>query len=200
MKICVLGSGSRGNCIYVESGGAAIIIDQGFSHVEMARRMEAAGLDVERIRAVFTSHEHDDHMRGVGVTARKLDIPVYGTAGTLKCKSGLFNGGEQIIAIESGTRLRFGPLEVLPYSIPHDATEPVQYCIVAGRRKVGIATDLGFVSHLVHENLSGSDFMIIEANHDVEMLQKGSYPWHLKQRIMSRMGHLSNKNAAEVDL
>lgn len=198
MRICLLGSGSRGNCVYVESKGAAVLIDQGFSHAEMARRMEIAGLDVSCIRAVFTTHEHDDHIRGVGITARKLDIPVYGTAGTLNSKRGLFTGGEKIITIESGAPIRFGALDMLPYSIPHDAAEPVQYCISSGRKKIGIATDLGFVSTLVQECLTGSDLIVLEANHDVDMLRKGSYPWQLKQRIMSRMGHLSNMNAAQV--
>ncbi|MBN1291120.1 MAG: MBL fold metallo-hydrolase [Candidatus Latescibacteria bacterium] len=198
MKICVLGSGSKGNCIYVESHGTAVLIDQGFSHKKIDERLESRGLDTSKIKALFITHEHDDHVRGVGITARKLDIPVYGTAGTLDAKRNLFNGDQELIPVESGIIVKVGSLELLPFSVSHDAVDPVQFCIHSGKKKTGIATDLGFVSTLVEQRLRESDIIIIESNHDVDMLKNGSYPWELKQRIMGRKGHLSNRNAADI--
>ena len=198
MKICLLGSGSRGNSIYFEHRRDALLIDQGFSHKQAVERLASRGLDTSKIRAIFVSHEHNDHMRGVGISARKLGVPVYGTPGTFTSCRKLFNGEEKQVPIESGEAVRIGEMEVLPFSVSHDALDPVQFSISAGKKKVAIATDLGFVSTLVEERLRNADLVIVEANHDVEMLKKGSYPWELKQRIMSRKGHLSNRNAAEL--
>ncbi|MFC1692837.1 MBL fold metallo-hydrolase [Candidatus Latescibacterota bacterium] len=201
MKICILGSGSKGNAIYLESRGTALLIDQGFSHTEMKKRLESRGLDEGKIKGIIVSHEHIDHMKGVGITARKLDVPVYGTSGTLNGKAKIFNDGEDgetLVPIESGVLLKLDPFEILPFSVSHDANEPVQFCINSGKKKVTTATDLGFVSTLVEQCLKNSDLVVIEANHDVNMLRNGPYSWELKQRIMSRMGHLSNRNAAET--
>lgn len=197
MKICLLGSGSKGNCLYIESHGAAVIIDQGFSHIEVMSRLASRGLDEGRIRAILLTHEHDDHIRGAGITARKLGIPVYATPGTLSGRKNIFTGDESLVPIESGRSFIIGALEIHPFSVSHDARDPVQYCISSGKTKVSVATDLGFVSTLVEQRIRGSHLVIIEANHDVDMLKKGSYPWPLKQRILSRTGHLSNRNAAE---
>ncbi len=198
MKFCMLGSGSRGNAVYIESRGAAILVDQGFSHRELDKRMAERGIDPGKIRAILVTHEHGDHLRGVGVTARKLSLPVYGTAGTIQAKDRIFNGTEDIIAIEGGAPFSIGVFDILPYSVSHDAAEPVQYCITAGKCRLAIATDLGFASNLVNQSIKGSNAVILESNHDVQMLRNGAYSWQLKQRIMSRMGHLSNKNAAEL--
>ena len=198
MKVCVLGSGSRGNCIYVESGGSAILVDQGFPHRRIDRRMAERGIDPARIGAVLVTHEHHDHMRGVGITARKLGIPVYATAATIKNSRRHLGRVDSVILVESGAPFTVGPFEVLPFAVSHDAADPVQYRIGAGKRTVAIATDLGFISTLVTQCLSNADLVIIEANHDVGMLRSGSYPWPLKQRIMGRTGHLSNVNAADL--
>ena len=198
MRFCLLGSGSKGNSIYIESRSTAIIIDQGFSHKDLNRRLEVRGLEASSISGILVTHEHQDHIRGVGITARKLNIPVYATAGTLNRKRSIFNGGELLNPIESGEPFSLGPFEILPYRVSHDAEDPVQYCIRTGKKKISVATDLGFVSTLVEQCLQDSDLVVVEANHDVDMLKKGSYPWHLKQRIMSRVGHLSNKNAADI--
>lgn len=198
MEVCILGSGSRGNCVYVEHRGAAIIIDQGFSHREIVSRLQSRDLDVSRIKGILVSHEHTDHMAGVGVTARKLGVPVFATRGTFAGKKDIFSGNEQRVFIEGGTPLVIGAMEILPFTISHDANEPVQYSIHAGKKKLSVATDLGFVSTLVEQSLQDSDLVIIESNHDVEMLKRGPYTWELKQRILSRTGHLSNRNAAEL--
>lgn len=198
MKICVLGSGSKGNAVYIESKGKAILIDQGFSHKEMDKRLNMRGLDPGKIIAILITHEHEDHIRGVGISARKLRLPVYGTAGSLTTKKNIFNGGEDRITIESGDPFTLGPFDILPFQVSHDAKEPCQYSVSSGSSKISIATDLGFVSTLVEQCISGSQLVVIEANHDVEMLKTGPYPWELKQRVMSRIGHLSNRNAAEI--
>ena len=198
MKVCLLGSGSKGNCIYVESRGSAVLIDQGFSHSQIVERLESRGLDTSKIKGILLTHEHDDHIKGVGITARKLDVPVYATPGTLEAKGNIFNSDETLVPIEGGVPFKIGCLEILPFSVSHDAADPVQFCVFAGGKKAAIATDLGFVSTLVEQRLRDSHIVIIEANHDLHMLKTGSYPWQLKQRIMSRVGHLSNRNAAEL--
>jgi len=198
VRICLLGSASKGNALYIEHRGEAILIDQGFSLRELKSRFESRSLDISRITGIIVTHEHSDHINGVGIAARSLGIPVYGTPGTLTVKKNIFNGGERIVPIESGEPFKVGPFEILPYKVSHDAADPVQYVIRSGRRKIAVATDLGFVSKLVEECLRDSEFVVLEANHDVDMLKKGPYPWELKQRIMSRVGHLSNRNAAEI--
>ena len=198
MRICLLGSGSGGNSTYIESRGAALLIDQGFSFREIQKRLESRELDPSAIMGILVTHEHVDHISGVGITARKLNVPVYGTPGTLNGKKNIFNGNEQLIPIESGEPFTISPFEILPFRVSHDSVDPVQFCVQAGRKKIAMATDLGFVSTLVEQVIKDSDLVVIEANHDVEMLKKGTYPWYLKQRIMSKTGHLSNRNAAET--
>ncbi|MFC1574146.1 MBL fold metallo-hydrolase [Candidatus Latescibacterota bacterium] len=198
MKVCILGSGSKGNSIYIESRNTAVLIDQGFSHKQLKERLDSRGIDQSKIQAILVTHEHDDHIKGVGISARKLDIPVYGTTGTLGTKKNIFSGDEHVLPVESGTSFTIGALEILPFTVSHDAVDPVQFCVLSGKKKFATATDLGFVSKLVEERLRDSDIVVVEANHDVDMLKNGSYPWELKQRIMSRFGHLSNRNAAEL--
>lgn len=198
MEICVLGSGSKGNCLYIAHRGAAIIVDQGFSHRELAARMCARGLEPSRVRAILLTHEHTDHIAGVGVTARKLGVPVYATRGTFAAKREIFTGGETRTIIEGGVPFTLDGMGITPFTVSHDANEPVQYTVTAGKRKLAVATDLGFVSTLVEHSLRDSDLVVIESNHDVEMLKRGPYTWELKQRILGRTGHLSNRNAAEL--
>ena len=198
MKLCVLASGSKGNAIYIESRGAALIIDQGLTHKQLLVRLDRRGLDPSRVQAILVSHEHSDHVSGVGVSARQLKIPVYATAGSLSKMGNLFNGTEEVLTVESGVGVTIGPFSVLPYTVPHDAIEPVQYCISVGRKRAAIATDIGFASTLVTERIKDVDILVIESNYDTDMLKKGSYPWQLKQRIMGKTGHLSNRNASEL--
>ncbi|MFC1541812.1 MBL fold metallo-hydrolase [Candidatus Latescibacterota bacterium] len=198
MKICLLASGSKGNSMYIESHDTALIIDQGISHKELIKRMTSRGLDSEKIKAILVTHEHSDHIRGVGISSRCLGIPVYATIGSLSKMDSIFNGSEQVIPIESGITFNIGSMEIHPFNISHDAEDPVQYCILAGKKKISVVTDIGFMSTLVTERIKNSDLLVIEANHDVEMLLTGSYPWQLKQRVKGRTGHLSNRNAAET--
>lgn len=198
MRVCVLASGSKGNAIYIEHRGRAIVVDQGLSMAELKRRMLLRDIDISTVCGILVSHEHRDHIAGVGVTARSLGIPVYATAGSFERMTSIFNGGEERIVIESGTPFSTDGFDIHPYSISHDAADPVQYVIAAGRKRLAVATDVGFISTLVTERLRDADLIILESNYDLDMLKKGSYPWQLKQRIMGKQGHLSNRNAAEL--
>lgn len=199
MRIVVLGSGSRGNAVVVESGSHRLLVDAGFSCRELERRLAAVGLDLAAgFDAVLLTHEHGDHIRGVERVARRHRLPVYATAGTLEA----IPLGEEVAAsavrIASGERSEVGGFEVEPFAIPHDAREPVGLVIEdsAGRR-LGLVADLGSRSRLAWGRLMELDVLLLEANHDLEMLRNGPYPWALKQRIAGRHGHLSNREAAE---
>ena len=198
MKICILASGSSGNSIYIESHETALIIDQGISHKELKNRMLSRGLDQKKIKGILVTHEHNDHICGVGITSRELGVPIYATSGSFGKMDKILLGDEQLIIIEGGVPFKIGPMEIQPFSISHDALDPVQFCIMSGRKKIAIATDLGFVSTLVAQRIKDSDLIVIEANYDAEMLRKGSYSWELKQRINGKKGHLSNRNAADI--
>ena len=198
MKICIFASGSKGNSIYIESRGVALIIDQGLSLKELKKRMMLRGLDERKIKGILVTHEHNDHASGVGVTSRNLGLPIYATSGSLSKMERVLNGNEQLITIEGGVPFKIGPMEIQPYGVSHDSLEPVQYCVMSGKKKIAIATDIGFVSTLVVERIKGSDLLVIESNYDGDMLKNGSYPWALKQRIIGREGHLSNRNASEI--
>jgi len=198
VKICVLASGSSGNSIYIESHGTALIVDQGISHKELMKRMSCRELNQKKIKGILVTHEHNDHIYGVGITSRKLGVPIYATSGSFGKMDKILRGNEQLIIIEGGTPFKIGSMEIQPFSVSHDAIDPVQFCIMSGRKKVAIATDLGFVSTLVAQRIKDSDLIVIEANYDAEMLRKGSYSWELKQRIKGKKGHLSNRNAADI--
>ncbi len=198
MRVCVLASGSLGNSIYIEGGDTAILVDAGLSLRETSRRLSSIGASVERISAVLLSHEHSDHIRGIGVLARSLRAPIYANIGTAEALSCTLNGNERVEHFETGKGFTLNGLYIHPFSVPHDAADPVQFCITDGRSKVGIVTDLGYVTRLVMESIKGVNLVIIEANHDTEMLLNGPYPWELKRRIMGKFGHLSNTESAET--
>lgn len=156
------------------------------------------GIDERKIKGIIVSHEHHDHISGVGITARKLGVPIYTTEGSLKKIRDKLNGSEKLVPIEGGVPFKIDTMEIQPFSVSHDSEDPVQFCILYGRKKIAVATDLGFVSLLVSERLKGCDLVVIEANYDMEMLTKGPYSWELKKRIEGNKGHLSNRNAAET--
>lgn len=194
ITINVLASGSKGNAVYLESGGRAVLIDAGLSARELVRRMGLVAVDPHRIEAILVTHEHTDHNRGVRALARRLKIPVHGTAGTLAATDLSADVISHVVKCgEAGT---VGPFTIQPFSTPHDAADPVGYIVEQNGIKVGIATDLGYCTGLVQERLAGADAVIVESNHDEKMLMEGPYPWFLKQRVRSRTGHLSNDAAA----
>ena len=191
LAICVLASGSKGNATYVSDGETAILIDAGLSGIELNRRLTSRGLSADQLDAIIVTHEHTDHIRGVGVLSRRYKLPVYINPKTQKAAHQL---GElhAIQPFECGATFHINNLAIHPFSISHDAKDPTAFTINQNGSTVAIATDLGIVTSLVKEHLKRCDLLILEANHDPEMLETGPYPWPLKQRISSRIGHLSN--------
>jgi phosphoribosyl 1,2-cyclic phosphodiesterase len=195
--ICPLASGSRGNAVLVSTPDTAVLVDAGLSGVELERRMAAVGQDPARLSAIVVTHEHTDHVKGVGVLGRRFNIPVYITPATHRACSGL-GTIPGLIYFECGTRFQIQDLAVTPFSISHDACDPAGLTLTWQNRKIGIATDLGVVTNLVRNHLAGCSLLYLESNHDPDMLINGPYPWHLKQRIQSRTGHLSNTDAGTL--
>ena len=192
-----MSSGSRGNCIYLESSSAKIIIDCGLNVKELRRRLSSIGRTPEELDAVFLTHEHSDHIVGVGPLVRKHEIPLYATKGTVQAGEKL--GRIPIFRpIRAGETIRVDSLEIEPYNTSHDARESVAYVIRCQNRKLGHATDMGMITHETREKLKNSHVLLVESNHDVEMLDVGPYPWPVKQRIKSALGHLSNEACGDL--
>jgi phosphoribosyl 1,2-cyclic phosphodiesterase len=192
----LLGSGSSGNTTLVSDGTTHILVDIGLSGRETARRLREYGLAPEKISAIVVSHEHGDHCRGVGPFVKSLDIPVFMTRSALD-GSGMKLDSRKHQAIRSGERFDVYGFVFTSFSVPHDAIDPLGFSIEKDGIKIAIVLDLGYVSNLVHERLKGCDAIVLESNHDVQMLKVGPYPWALKQRVMSRRGHLSNDSVAK---
>ncbi len=189
--VCVLGSGSRGNALFVSDGATSLLVDAGLSARDTARRLASRGLALEGIQALLLTHEHSDHTRGVERLVRRRRMPVYLTAGTWKAAPELRDLPE-VFPIACGRPLRIGTLTVEPFAVSHDAREPAGFAITAAAGRVGIATDLGCATDEVREHLRGCRLLVLEANHDPEMLRAGPYPPFLKQRIAGGRGHLAN--------
>lgn len=196
LSLCVLASGSRGNATYISDGRTAILVDAGLSGKEIQRRMAARGLDPQALDAIVVSHEHADHIQGVGVLSRRFGLTVHINERTHQASR---NGLGRLTAVSPfvcGEGFAIGTLAVHPFSISHDAEDPAGFTISSNGIKVGLATDLGVVTSVVRTHLAACDILVLEANHDDRMLIDGPYPWPLKQRIRSRSGHLSNDDAA----
>ena len=196
MRFSVLGSGSRGNSVYIESGRTGILIDAGFSGKEIATRLQSIGRDLARVHALCITHEHNDHICGVGVLSRSCKIPTYINGGT-------FAAGEKKIGrlamckeFATGDILQIGDLEVRSFRISHDTADPVGYVVSDGKSSIGYCTDTGKVSHLIGQRLARCNGLILEFNHNLQMLKNGPYPLPLQQRVRSSRGHLCNEDAA----
>ncbi|HXW93728.1 MAG TPA: MBL fold metallo-hydrolase [Terriglobales bacterium] len=204
VSVSVLASGSRGNTAIVESSSTRILVDAGISCRETFKRVRALGGDPHSLSAIVITHEHADHVYGLGALARSLKVPIFMTGATHQAwvRSVRDATGEppEVPKIEvffPGRGFRIGDIEVRPFTIPHDAADPVGFALRAEGVKIGFVTDLGYVPASVCDHLRGSDVLILESNHDLEMLRGGPYPWSVKQRVMSRVGHLSNDKLAE---
>lgn len=197
LRVVVLGSGSGGNAVVLESGKQRLLIDAGFSCRELERRMRACGFDPKTLNAVVLTHEHEDHCRGVDLLCRRYELPVLATAGTLEGLVLSEKARKLSRTFRSGQICEVAGFAIEAFQIPHDAREPVGLVVEdpAGRR-LGLAADLGSRSRLAWGRLSNLDILILETNHDLEMLRNGPYPWSLKQRVAGRHGHLSNEDAA----
>ncbi|MEE4359355.1 MAG: MBL fold metallo-hydrolase [Desulfococcaceae bacterium] len=195
-RVCALASGSRGNAVYVSDGNTNILIDAGLSGAEMQRRLISRNLSAENLDAIVVSHEHSDHIHGVGVLSRRYSLPVYMSRKTEAAGAGKMGKLSDVRYFECGKKFSVGSLDFRPFSTSHDAGDPAGFCI--GEKKIGIATDLGIPTQVVREHLRGCALVMLEANHDPEMLMKGPYPWYLKQRVRSRTGHLSNMQSSAL--
>jgi len=198
MRLIVLGSGSSGNVLYVESGDTSVLIDLGLSAKETARRMVEFGLDPTKLSAIVITHEHSDHMKGVRVFSTTAEVPIYMSRVTrLECKfpsdGATMPWGE---TIESSEPFQVGSLEFYPFTIPHDGADTFAFTVQSAGVKIGAVTDCGYITQLMAERLRGSNLVMIESNHDRDMLKVGPYPWSVKQRIASNVGHLSNDETA----
>ena len=197
-QFCLLGSGSSGNAALVASDSARILIDNGFSLKQLKARMAMLGESVARLDAVFVTHEHADHVRGVGVLARALNIPVFMTAGTRESLPITMGDIPNPVIFEAGDRIRMSDLEVASFSVPHDAADPVSFTVSCNGCKVGFATDFGKPSQLIKTRLAGANALVIESNYCPDMLRMGHYPPQVQQRIRSRIGHLSNQDMCSL--
>jgi phosphoribosyl 1,2-cyclic phosphodiesterase len=200
----MLASGSRGNCAVVSSACTKILVDAGISCRETFKRLKTLGEDPHSLAAIVITHEHSDHVYGLATLAKKLRIPVFMTGAThqawaraMRNENGERPKLEKFEPFEAGHRFQVGDIEVRPFTIPHDAADPVGFSFSAEGAKVGFVTDLGCLQANVKDNLKRCDVLVIESNHDLETLRVGPYPWSVKQRVMSRVGHLSNLALAD---
>lgn len=202
LKFCSLASGSSGNCQWISSDRTAVLLDAGLSGKYIQAAVSSLSEDMEKAKGILVTHEHIDHMKSIGVMMRRYGLQLYANQGTfeaIESKIGKYEPS-QVTIFENNRSFEIDDLTVMPFGISHDAVDPVGYSFCHGNRKVSIATDLGTVDQRILAELMDADLLMIEANHDVEMLKVGPYPYHLKRRILSDIGHLSNDHAGEVAL
>jgi phosphoribosyl 1,2-cyclic phosphodiesterase len=204
VSVRVLASGSKGNCTMVSSSGTRVLVDAGLSCRELLKRLVACEHDPDCLDAILITHEHADHVGGLRVLARRLKIPIYLTGATYQAyQRSVRDANGNRVALErhecfaSGHAFQIGDITVTPFTIPHDAIDPVGFTFSSEGIKVGICTDLGYMPVSVRDHLRGCHVLMIESNHDLELLRGGPYPWSVKQRVMSRVGHLSNDALAD---
>lgn len=201
MKFCALASGSSGNCIYVEHKGTRVLVDAGISAKRIAEALGEIGIEPESIEAILITHDHSDHIQGAAVFSRKYGADLYATEGTLKficanCRAKPDNS--RLHNVNKNKTFDIGNIRIEPFPVLHDAIDPVGYALCGDDKRLGIATDLGTYDDLIVSRLMGANALYIEANHDVDMLMLGSYPYQIKCRINSDIGHLSNEVCAEL--
>lgn len=197
IRFALLGSGSEGNALIVQVGSTTLLMDCGFSVSEAVIRLARLGLQAEQLDGILVTHEHSDHIAGVARLARKFDIPVWMTHGTLRFQHSAFTD-ITVTEINPHSSLAIGDIKVQPFMVPHDAGEPVQYVFSDGAFRLGVLTDAGHVTPHIESTLSGCHALVLECNHDEQMLRNGRYPASLKQRVAGRFGHLNNEQAATL--
>lgn len=202
MRMCSIASGSSGNCIYVGSDDTHLLVDTGISKKRIEEGLKKLEIKGEELEGILITHEHSDHIQGLGVFSRKYGIPIYATPGTIKgimSYSGLGRMPEGLLhPIHTDEPFALGDVEVHPFAISHDANEPSGYRFENDGRSVAVATDLGKYDEYTVENLKNLDAVLLEANHDIHMLEVGGYPYYLKQRILGDKGHLSNELSGQL--
>jgi phosphoribosyl 1,2-cyclic phosphodiesterase len=199
IKLCVLASGSSGNCTFIGTGTTRILIDAGISAKKTVERLAEIGEKPEDLDAICVTHEHSDHISGIRVLQKKHDIPVYANAGTLDgIRSALKGVDVRCFQFTTGSAFTVGDISLEPFSVSHDAYEPVGFVLCTEGCTIGMATDIGIVTNLLREKLRTCDVVVIEANHEESMVHEAARPWSLKQRILSNQGHLSNHASARL--
>jgi phosphoribosyl 1,2-cyclic phosphodiesterase len=198
MQFASLGSGSEGNALLVAAGRTRVLMDCGFGLKDIAIRMARLGVSPEDLSGIVVTHEHGDHIGGVARLARKYNLPVWLTHGTLHSQYEDFADGVQLHEIDPHGVFAIGDIEMTPYPVPHDAAEPVQYVFSDGARRLGVLTDTGCSTAHIEHTLSGCHALVLECNHDSDMLMNGDYPYNLKLRVGGRLGHLNNRAAAGI--
>ena len=198
MRFASLGSGSQGNALLVESGGTRVLLDCGFGLSEIDSRLSRLGLEASSLNAILVTHEHGDHGGGVAKLASSFDIAVYLTRGTLSALGAEGRSIPRRVLIDPYTAFAIDGIEARPFPVPHDAREPVQFVLSDGAARLGVLTDTGQPTPHIAQSLSGVDALVLECNHDLDMLLSGPYPAHLKNRIAGRLGHLANAASAEL--
>lgn len=202
MDFCSIASGSSGNCVFAGTDHTGLLVDAGISARQVEKGLNSIGRTAREMDGVLITHEHSDHIKGVGVLARKYGLPIYGTEGTLRavknCSSLGVIDDSLFCEIRADEPFEVGDMEILPFSIPHDAADPVAYRMNSSGKSVAVVTDLGVYTDYIVNHLQDLDAVLLEANHDIHMLQVGSYPYYLKQRILGKRGHLSNENAGRL--
>jgi phosphoribosyl 1,2-cyclic phosphodiesterase len=200
IRICSLSSGSSGNCIYVGSESTGLLVDCGVSGKEILEGLKNIGVCNTAIRGILVTHEHSDHTKGLGVVSRKLNVPLYANSKTWEGFEGSIGAikSENIKVFDTGKEFNINEINIKSFTIPHDASDPVGFSFMEGNKKVCIATDMGYFSEEVKSNIKGSDMVLLESNHDIEMVKVSQYPYFLKRRILSDVGHLSNEAAGKA--
>ncbi len=199
VRVCVLGSGSRGNSTWIRTERTCLLVDAGLGRKETAARLSVVGEQLESCNAILVSHEHQDHISGLRSLALRVKAPIYISAVTrqvITWDSRLVASGA-LHLFTPGETFSIGDIEIHPFSIPHDAADPVAFTFEAEGFKAGVVTDLGYIPEVVKQRVRGCHCLVFESNHDLEMLKVGPYPWFVKQRVMSRHGHLSNLSTAK---
>ena len=196
MRFCVLGSGSKGNATFVESGRTRLLIDAGFSGKEIERRLAEIGVAPETLSAILITHEHGDHIKGAAILSRRFRLPVFINDATLAASGAVLDKLQLRQAFVTGQTFIFQDFQIHPYLISHDAADPVGFLLSNGRLFLGYCTDTGQVSRLMQHRLSCCHGLVLESNHDPDLLRNGPYPPSLQQRVRGKTGHLANIEAA----
>ena len=195
MRFCVVGSGSKGNCLLVQESGTSILIDCGFSLKKLVRLLEPRDFDLDGLDAIFITHEHNDHVGGVRSVAKGLNIPVYGTSGSIRSSKQALQGLTEVLELPPSNSVLIGDLEIEPVTVPHDARQPCQYIINGSNQRLGMLTDIGHITPFVLEQYKNLDGFVLEFNHDTALMRKSAYPPVLQERIAGAYGHLSNSQS-----
>ncbi|MBG9980761.1 MBL fold metallo-hydrolase [Facklamia sp. DSM 111018] len=198
LRFSILASGSSGNCTYIETGQKRFIVDAGLSGKKIEQLFQQINRDIRQVDAIFVTHEHKDHIHGVGVLSRRYNLPIYANHKTWQAMEKMLGhiAPENKQYIEPDTMLEMGDLDIVSYNVSHDAAQPQFYAFQKGKKQFVMLTDTGYVSDRLRSQLKDADAYLIESNHEVELLRYGAYPWSVKQRILSDKGHLSNEDGA----